>query len=116
MNRVTENLLVLLSLDPGRPGALDRILHFALHSLVVVEQDNSVLLPWSNTNHFGCGTFTGDLPEEEDIGCKLSLGEICADLEVIAHFVQLLKKSKAEQLAQCGQLFPIVGHEEQAIH
>merc|ERR1719264_465368 len=76
MNCVAQNLLLLLPLDPGGPGVFDRILHHALHLLVVVQQDNSVRLPWSNTNHLSCWAFTGDLPEEESPSCKSSSGEI----------------------------------------
>merc|ERR1719151_11330 len=76
MNCVAQNLLLLLPLDPGRPGILDRILHHALHPLVVVQQNNSVRLPWSNTNHLSCWAFTGDLPEEESPSLKSIPGEI----------------------------------------
>merc|ERR1719264_339535 len=116
MNGVAQNLLLLLPLDPGGPGVLDRILHHALHLLVVVHQNNSVRLPWSNTNHLSCWAFTGDLPEEESPSCKSIPHEIRANLEVVAHLVQLLQKSNAKQLSQCGRFLSIASCEEPGRH
>merc|ERR1719264_1753037 len=116
MNGVAQNLLLLLPLDPRRPGVLDRILHDALHLLVVVQQNNSVRLAWSNTNHLSCWTFTGDLPEEESPRCKSIPHEIRANLEVVAHLVQLLQNSNAKQLSQRGRFLPIASYKEQGRH